>query len=425
MEFGCPRCGGLFLVPGGELEPVDRRGESGEFAMLVEAREETRRALAQLQESEVRVEKQALELSQKEAELAALRREANASQPSPEARELEASVERLKRELSGLRDQEGRVRELEEQKRGLEEELRVLGGRVRLLEASAETGVQQREDDWTVSGELPDPEDRPGVAVFWYAVCLLLGSGLGMVFLVLLVRVSPEAMGWVAGPGRLAGGGVNQREGGGRGRSSGGPESPLRIEGLWAAVGPEVGGAKRFQEAPKLPTGFMGVSFGAPASGLTKGGERSGEKGGDREKSGWKESGGRLHREVEFAGRKNVHAVAVPDSEGRLVMGAYLKVASKQGGELREFLEWAVSVNEDLVTRFGRPSEVHQVAGVSDSEEALEKISEGNDYYQATWEREGQDTRLVLSIRELNPHNVIFRLDYVSRSLTKVLGSGE
>jgi hypothetical protein len=284
----------------------------------------------------------------------------------------------------------------------LEEKVRLLG-----VQKSAIDAVP---DSWTLEDRVSGSETG-GIGLFFrYALCLLLGSGLGVGLCVTVARISPVF--WeVTGMGVKGGGVVPVRSP----AVSSVREGALKIDGLWAGVSPVTPTSKRLENAQKLPTSFMGVPFGAPTASLQKNGD----------KSGWKESGGNMHRVVELSGRKDVHAVVVPDKEGRLVMGAYLKVASRQSPELKEFLEWAVSVNDDLMTRFGRPSGLHQISGVNDAEEVVEKISEGGDYYEATWEREGQDTRLSLSIRPLNEHNVIFRLDYVSQSLSRPFSEGD
>ena len=479
-ECACPRCGGAFVVPSAGSMVAEERGP-GVVEALAEARQRAERAEAALQSAEGRqrelanqLEGQLLERGEElgrikaaqvdlERKLEAAQRGLAESDSARKRMELERKAEQerllaLEGQIQELKAGAGRVLELENQNRELAEDLEARRQELRALEAkAAEQERENRElsskssrleasmrpvegmeevkgkgpvpggqaEAWTLSQELPDPEERSGSAAFWFALCLLLGSGLGIVCCLLVNRVSPEVWATVVNFGRK---GREEsavaKAGGDRGRES---QNSLRIDGLWAVVAPEGSGVRRSQDYPKLPTAFMGVAFGAPASALLKQSEKGAERGAEKgsEKHEWRESGGRLHREVEFAGRRGVHAVVVPDKEGRLVMGAYLKVASKQGNELKDFLEWAVSVNDDLVTRFGRPSELHQVSGVNDAEEVLEKISEGNDYYQAVWERDGQDTRLVLSIRELNPHNVIFRLDYVSVSLTKDFSGGE
>ncbi len=323
--------------------------------------------------------------------------------------ELEARSERLERELAEMRSAAEKEGGMHERNEALSKEIVRLEEKVRLLGVQ-KSAINAVPDSWTLEDRVSGSETG-GIGLFFrYALCLLLGSGLGVGLCVTVARISPVF--WeVTGMGVKGGGVVPVRSP----AVSSVREGALKIDGLWAGVSPVTPTSKRLENAPKLPTSFMGVPFGAPTASLQKNGD----------KSGWKESGGNMHRVVELSGRKDVHAVVVPDKEGRLVMGAYLKVASRQSPELKEFLEWAVSVNDDLMTRFGRPSGLHQISGVNDAEEVVEKISEGGDYYEATWEREGQDTRLSLSIRPLNEHNVIFRLDYVSQSLSRPFSEGD
>ncbi len=158
----------------------------------------------------------------------------------------------------------------------------------------------------------------------------------------------------------------------------------------------------------QLPDAFQGMVLGGSLSGAAVG----------TGKGQWKEMNGRLHRKVELLGQ-GVEAVLVPDAQGRLVMGAYVRICSKQIPELTPFLEWAVSVQDSLSAQWGPPSDIHQISGVEDPAEVVEKVSRGEDFYQAIWEREGQDTQVVLSIRSWNERSVAFRLEYKSLSLTR------
>jgi hypothetical protein len=61
---------------------------------------------------------------------------------------------------------------------------------------------------------------------------------------------------------------------------------------------------------------------------------------------------------------------------------------------------------------------MHQITGATEAAEVVRKISSGEDFYEAIWEREGDDTAMVLSIRVFNERSVVFRLEYRSRELT-------
>ena len=157
-----------------------------------------------------------------------------------------------------------------------------------------------------------------------------------------------------------------------------------------------------------LPDSFQGITLGAVLADLAL----------SQEKVPWKELNGRLHRKVELGGQ-GVEAVLVPDQKGRLVMGAYVRICSKQIPDLTPFLEWAVSVQDSFSAQWGPPSDIHQISGVEDTKEVVEKISAGGDFYQAVWDRQGQDTHVILSIRSLNERSVVFRLEYKSLKLTQ------
>ena len=152
-----------------------------------------------------------------------------------------------------------------------------------------------------------------------------------------------------------------------------------------------------------LPDQFLGIRFG------TELGEVSGI-------SQWKETAGKRHRKAELLGSE-VEAVLTTDGQNRLIMGSYVRVASRQAEALTPFLEWAVNVQDAVSALYGEPIRVHSVDGATDAVEVVRKIAAGEDFYQATWEREAEDGMIDLSIRVFNERSVVFRMEYRARQL--------
>jgi len=153
-----------------------------------------------------------------------------------------------------------------------------------------------------------------------------------------------------------------------------------------------------------LPDSFLGIKFGTPLMDVTTRGQ-------------WLETSGKRHRKAELLGA-GVEAVLTPDDLDHLVMGSYVRVAARQPESLSPFLEWAVNVQDAVSALYGQPSRMHQITGATEAAEVVRKISSGEDFYEAIWEREGDDTAMVLSIRVFNERSVVFRLEYRSRELT-------
>ena len=154
-----------------------------------------------------------------------------------------------------------------------------------------------------------------------------------------------------------------------------------------------------------LPDSFLGIKFGTPLMDVTTRGQ-------------WLETSGKRHRKAELLGA-GVEAVLTPDDLDHLVMGSYVRVAARQPEQLSPFLEWAVNVQDAVSALYGQPSRMHQITGANEAAEVVRKISSGEDFYEAIWEREGDDTAMVLSIRVFNERSVVFRLEYRSRELTQ------
>jgi predicted nucleic acid-binding Zn-ribbon protein len=152
-----------------------------------------------------------------------------------------------------------------------------------------------------------------------------------------------------------------------------------------------------------LPDQFLGIRFG------TELGEVAGI-------AQWKETAGKRHRKAELLGSE-VEAVLTTDGQNRLIMGSYVRVASRQAEALTPFLEWAVNVQDAVSALYGEPIRVHSVEGATDAVEVVRKIAAGEDFYQATWEREVEDGMIDLSIRVFNERSVVFRMEYRARQL--------
>ena len=154
----------------------------------------------------------------------------------------------------------------------------------------------------------------------------------------------------------------------------------------------------------KLPDSFLGIRFGSPLSEIPG-------------RAQWQETQGKRHRKAELLNAP-VEAVLSQDDQGRFIMGSYVRVVPRQAEAITPFLEWAVNAQDAVSALYGEPSQIHQVQDASDAAEVVRKIVSAEDYYQATWEREGEDTMMDLSIRVFNERTVVFRLEYRSRELS-------
>lgn len=153
----------------------------------------------------------------------------------------------------------------------------------------------------------------------------------------------------------------------------------------------------------RLPDGFLGIRFGASTAELAGRGQ-------------WQEVAGKRYRKAELLGAQ-VEAVLNTDEEGRLIMGSYVRLVDRQPAAVAPFLEWAVNSQDAVSALYGEPSSIHQVEDAGDAAGVVKKIASGEDFYEAVWEREGEDTLMNLSIRLFKEQKVIFRLEYRSREL--------
>ena len=154
----------------------------------------------------------------------------------------------------------------------------------------------------------------------------------------------------------------------------------------------------------RLPDSFLGIRFGASTSELAGRGQ-------------WQETAGKRYRKAELLGAQ-VEAVLNSDEEGRLIMGSYVRIVDRQPAAVAPFLEWAVNSQDAVSSLYGEPSSLHQVEDAVDAAGVTQKIASGEDFYEAVWERDGEDTLVNLSIRLFMEKKVIFRLEYRSRELT-------
>jgi hypothetical protein len=152
-----------------------------------------------------------------------------------------------------------------------------------------------------------------------------------------------------------------------------------------------------------LPNHFLGTQFGTALADVAN-------------LAHWTESNGRLRRKATLVGAP-VEAVLIPDNENRVMAGAYVRVCPRSTESLAPFLEWAVGVQDAVDAEYGEPSSVHEVSEADDAAAVVERIANGKDFYEATWEREGDDGFIVLSIRIFNERSVVFRLEYLNRQL--------
>ena len=152
-----------------------------------------------------------------------------------------------------------------------------------------------------------------------------------------------------------------------------------------------------------LPNHFLGTQFGTALSDVAN-------------LAHWTESNGRLRRKATLVGAA-VEAVLIPDNENRVMAGAYVRVCPRSTESLAPFLEWAVGVQDAVDAEYGEPSAVHEVSEADDAAAVVERIANGKDFYEATWERQGDDGFIVLSIRVFNERSVVFRLEYLDRQL--------
>jgi hypothetical protein len=152
-----------------------------------------------------------------------------------------------------------------------------------------------------------------------------------------------------------------------------------------------------------LPSHFLGTPFGTAMTEVAN-------------LANWTESSGRLRRKATLVGAL-VEAVLIPDHEKRVMAGAYVRICPRSTESLAPFLEWAVGVQDAIDAEYGEASSVHEVGEADDAAGVVERIASGKDFYEAMWERQSDDGLIVLSIRTFNERSVVFRLEYLNRSM--------
>jgi hypothetical protein len=102
-----------------------------------------------------------------------------------------------------------------------------------------------------------------------------------------------------------------------------------------------------------------------------------------------------------------------------LTVGAYVRISNQPDSELVPFLEWALTVQDAVTAKFGRPTSVHVVKNAATETEIVRKIREGSDFYECTWEDPFRQCLITLGVSGKNSRLVVFRLEYKSIPLTR------
>jgi hypothetical protein len=157
--------------------------------------------------------------------------------------------------------------------------------------------------------------------------------------------------------------------------------------------------------ATPFPDGFMGIKFGSKVEYIP-------------DRVTWSKEGENLHKPATLADER-VEAVLVPDHDGRLTVGAYVRLSDLPDNELVPFLEWALTVQDAITSKFGRPSSVHVVKNAGTETEIVRKIRSGQDFYECIWEDPFAQCLITLSVAGRSSRMVVFRLEYKSIPLTR------
>jgi hypothetical protein len=155
----------------------------------------------------------------------------------------------------------------------------------------------------------------------------------------------------------------------------------------------------------RFPDSFMGIKFGSKIEYIA-------------DRVTWAKEGENLHKPTTLADER-VQAVLIPDHDGRLTVGAYVRISNQPDSELVPFLEWALTVQDAVTAKFGRPTSVHVVKNAATETEIVRKIREGSDFYECTWEDPFRQCLITLGVSGKNSRLVVFRLEYKSIPLTR------
>jgi hypothetical protein len=155
----------------------------------------------------------------------------------------------------------------------------------------------------------------------------------------------------------------------------------------------------------RFPDGFMGIKFGSKIDYIS-------------DRVTWAKEGENLHKPAMLADER-VQAVLIPDHDGRLTVGAYVRISDKPDNELVTFLEWALTVQDAVTSKFGKPNSVHVVKNAATETEIVRKIRSGEDFYECMWEDPFNQCMITLSVAGRSSRLVVFRLEYKSIPLTR------
>jgi hypothetical protein len=155
----------------------------------------------------------------------------------------------------------------------------------------------------------------------------------------------------------------------------------------------------------KFPDGFLGIKFGSRIDYIA-------------DRVTWAKEGENLHKPAMLADEK-VQAVLIPDHEGRLTVGAYVRISDAVDSESVPFLEWALTVQDAISSKFGRPSSVHVVKNAATEIDIIRKIRSEHDFYECIWEDPYAQCVVTLSVSGRSTRLLVFRLEYKSIPLTK------
>lgn len=155
----------------------------------------------------------------------------------------------------------------------------------------------------------------------------------------------------------------------------------------------------------KFPDGFLGIKFGSRIDYIA-------------DRVTWAKEGENLHKPAMLADEK-VQAVLIPDHEGRLTVGAYVRISDAADSESVPFLEWALTVQDAISSKFGRPSSVHVVKNAATELDIIRKIRSGDDFYECIWEDPYAQCVVTLTVSGRSTRLLVFRLEYKSIPLTK------
>ncbi len=154
-----------------------------------------------------------------------------------------------------------------------------------------------------------------------------------------------------------------------------------------------------------FPDGFMGIKFGTKVEYIP-------------DRVTWSKEGENLHKPATLADER-VEAVLVPDHDGRLTVGAYVRLSDLADNELVPVLEWALTVQDAVTSKFGRPTSLHVVKNAGTETEIVRKIRSGEDFYECIWEDPFAQCLITLSVSGRSSRLVVFRLEYKSIPLTR------